>query len=90
MENRVTVYHAIPLCKNCQSDVSRVQMAAAQAGSGTHVAFSFWNRLKYGLKLLKSPVVVADGRHFSVLGALRRRGVDCRVEKKGIGFVPSR
>jgi len=68
-KNRVAVYHAIPLCSKCNSEVSRVQKASEQAGTGTHVTFSLWKRIKYGLQLMSMPVVVVDNKPFSVLGS---------------------
>ncbi len=82
MENRVTVYHAVPLCKKCSNDVSKVQKASEQAGTGTRVAFSFWNRLKYGLKLLSNPVVVIDDKPFSVLGAFGEETLIAELKRK--------
>ncbi len=69
VKNRVDVYHATPLCKKCDSEVSRIQKASGQAGAGTRVTFSPWKRFKYGLQLLRMPVVVIDNKPFSVLGA---------------------
>ncbi len=83
MDNRVTVYHAIPLCRKCTNDVSRIQTAAGQAGSGTKVTFSLWNRIKYGLKLLSNPVVVVDGKPFSVLGAFGEEALIAELRRKG-------
>lgn len=83
MGNRVTVYHAIPLCKKCTSDVSRIQKAAEQAGTGTRVTFSLWHRLKYGLKLLSNPVVVIDNKPFSVLGAFGEEALIAELKRKG-------
>jgi hypothetical protein len=69
IEERVAVYHAAPLCKKCDSEVSRIQKASEQAGTGMRVTFSLWKRIKYGLGLLSMPVVVIDNKPFSVLGA---------------------
>ncbi len=82
MENRVTVYHAVPLCKKCADDVSKIQKASEQAGTGAHVTFSLWNRLKYGLKLLSNPVVVIDNKPFSVLGAFGQETIIAELKRK--------
>jgi len=68
-KNRVAVYHAIPLCSKCDSEVSRIQTASELAGTGTQVTFSLWKRIKFGLQLMSMPVVVVDNKPFSVLGA---------------------
>lgn len=68
-KNRVAVYHAIPLCRKCNSEVSRIQRASDQAGTGTQVTLSLWKRIKFGLQLMSMPVVVVDNKPFSILGA---------------------
>ncbi len=82
MENRVTVYHAVPLCKKCADDVSKIQKASEHAGSGTRVTFSLWNRLRYGLKLLSNPVVVIDNKPFSGLGAFGEETIIAELKRK--------
>lgn len=68
-EERVAVYYAIPLCKKCDNEVSKIQKASEHAGTGTQITFSLWKRIKYGLQLMRMPVVVIDNKPFSVLGA---------------------
>jgi len=84
-KNRVAVYHAIPLCRKCDSEVSRIQSASEQAGTGTQVTFSLWKRFKFGLQLMSMPVVVVDNKPFSVLGAFDEPALIAQlknVEKK--------
>lgn len=68
-KERVAIYHAMPLCKKCNREVSRIKKASENAGAGMLVMFSFWKRIKYGLRLLRMPVVVIDNKPFSTLGA---------------------
>ncbi len=82
MENRVTVYHAVPLCKKCSDDASKIRKASGHAGTGARVTFSVWNRLKFGLKLLSNPVVVIDDKPFSVLGAFGDKTLIAELERK--------
>lgn len=81
-ESRVTVYHTLPLCGKCKEEVSKVRKASAQEESGVRVKFSFWKRLKYGLQLMNMPVVVVDGRPFSVLGAFKEESLVAELSKK--------
>ncbi len=82
MEDRVTVYHAVPLCKKCANDASKIRKASEHAGTGARVTFSVWNRLKYGLKLLSNPVVVIDDKPFSVLGAFGEETIIAELKRK--------
>ena len=78
---RVTVYHATPLCKTCDDELSKVQRASQKAGAEMQVKFSLWNRIKYGVRFLSMPVVVIDDRTFSVLGAFREESLIAELEK---------
>jgi hypothetical protein len=87
MEERITVYHAMPLCNKCDNEVSRIQKASERAGTGMRVTFSLWKRIKYGLGFLSMPVVVIDNKPFSVLGAFGEETLISelkRAEKKPI------
>jgi hypothetical protein len=77
----VVVYHATPLCRKCHEELSKVQKASSQEGSGMQVRYSLWKRIKYGLRFLSMPVVVVDGKPFSVLGMFDEASL--RAELKG-------
>ncbi len=84
LKERVAIYHAVPLCKKCDSEVSRIQRASEQAGTGVEVTFSLWKRIKYGLQLLRMPVVVIDKKPFSVLGAFGEGTLIAKLRKPSI------
>ncbi len=81
-ESRVAVFHTLPLCSKCQEEVSKVRTASAKRDSGVQVRLSLWKRLKYGLQLMNMPVVVVDGRPFSVLGAFKEEALVAELDKK--------
>jgi len=83
-KNRVAVYHATPLCRKCDSEVSRIQRATEQAGTGMQVTFSLWKRIKYGLQLMSMPVVVVDNRPFSVLGAFGEEALAAELKSNKV------
>ena len=85
MENAgktVVVYHATPLCRKCDDELSKVQRASERAGADLHVRYSLWNRVKYGLRFLSMPVVVVDNRTFSVLGSFGEETLVAELKKK--------
>lgn len=81
-KSRVTVYHTLPLCGKCKEEVSKVRKASTQSRANVQVKYSLWKRLKYGLQLLNMPVVVVDGRPFSVLGAFKEVALVAELDKK--------
>lgn len=81
-EKKVVVYHATPLCRKCHDEISRVQRASAQAGTEMQVKYSLWNRIKYGLRFFTMPVVVVDGKPFSVLGAFDEDVLSAALKSK--------
>jgi hypothetical protein len=81
--NRVEVYHATPLCRKCDDELSKIERASKKAGVGMHVTFSLWKRIKYGLQFLSMPVVVIDNRPFSVLGAFGEEALASELKRKG-------
>lgn len=78
----VVVYHATPLCRTCDDELSKVRRAAERAGAGLEVRYSLWNRIKYGLRLFSMPVVVVDNRTFSVLGSFGEEALAAELDKK--------
>lgn len=82
MNERVTIVHALPLCGKCKEEVSKVQTASAQKDSGVEVKLSLWKRLKYGLQLMSMPVVVVDGRPFSVLKGFKEKALIAELDRK--------
>lgn len=80
-ESRVAVFHTLPLCIKCKEEVAKVKSASAKRDSGVQVKLSLLKRLKYGLQLLNMPVVVVDGRPFSVLGAFREEALVAELDK---------
>ncbi len=80
-ESRVTVFHTLPLCAKCKEEVSKVKTASAKRASDVQVKLSVWKRLKYGLQLLNMPVVVVDGRPFSILGAFEEEALVAELDK---------
>ncbi len=81
MNERVTVVHALPLCGKCKEEVSKVRAASAQKDSAVRVKLSLWRRFKCGMQLMNMPVVVVDGRPFSVLGAFREEALAAELDK---------
>lgn len=81
VKNRVAVYHATPLCRKCDDELSKVQKASEKAGAEIQVKFSFWKRIKYGFRFLSMPVVVVDNRSFSVLGAFQEEALIAELQK---------
>lgn len=85
MENSgktVVVYHATPLCRKCDDELSKVQRASERAGAGLQVRYSLWNRIKYGLRFFSMPVVVVDNRTFSVLGSFGEEALAAELNRK--------
>lgn len=85
MENSgktVIVYHATPLCRKCDDELSKVQRASERAGAGLQVRYSLWNRIKYGLRFFSMPVVVVDNRTFSVLGSFGEEALAAELNRK--------
>lgn len=82
---RVTVYHATPLCSKCDDEVSKIQKASEKAGAAMQVKFSIWKRIKYGLRFLSMPVVVIDGKTFSVLGAFQEESLVAELKRREAG-----
>lgn len=80
-DRRVSVYHAAPLCRKCDDEVSKVQRASEKAGAGVEVRFSLWKRIKYGLRFLAMPVVVIDNKTFSVLGAFHEETLIAELKR---------
>lgn len=81
-KNRVTVYHTLPLCGKCKEEVSRVRKASSQRETTVQVKFSLWKRLKFGLQLMNMPVVIVDGKPFSVLGAFKEEALIAELDRK--------
>ncbi len=81
-DSRVAVFHTLPLCAKCKEEVSKVRTASAKRDSAVQVRLSLWKRLKYGLQLLNMPVVVVDGKPFSVLGAFKEEALVAELDKK--------
>lgn len=79
---RVVVYHATPLCRKCDEELSKVQRASSQEGTVLQVKYSLWKRIKYGLRFLSMPVVVVDGKPFSVLGAFDEGSLRAELKRK--------
>ncbi len=81
VKNRVAVYHATPLCRKCDDELSKIQRASEKAGAAMQVKLSLWKRIKYGLRFLTMPVVVIDKKSFSVLGAFQEEALIAELKK---------
>jgi len=87
MENAgktVVVYHATPLCRKCDDELSKVQRVSERAGADLQVRYSLWNRIKYGLRFFSMPVVVVENRTFSVLGSFGEEALAAELKKKNV------
>ncbi len=79
---RVEVYHATPLCRKCDDELSKVRKVSERAGAGMQVKLSLWKRIKYGMRFFSMPVVVVDNKPFSVLGAFQEEALIGELSKK--------
>lgn len=78
----VVVYHATPLCRKCDNELSKVRRASERAGADMQVTFSLWKRIKYGLRFFGMPVVVVNNRAFSVLGSFGEETLASELKKE--------
>ncbi len=84
MEDRkrmVAIYHATPLCRKCNDEVSQIERASEKAGAGIRIQLSLWKRIRFGLRFLRMPVVVIDNKPFSVLGAFQEEALIAELKR---------
>lgn len=78
---KIGVYYATPLCRKCRDGVSKVKKVADQEGAEVEVRHSIWKRIKYGAQLLRMPVVVVDGKSFSVLHSFKEEALAAELRQ---------
>ncbi|MCS4541552.1 MAG: hypothetical protein HY929_04415 [Euryarchaeota archaeon] len=80
-ESRIAVYYATPLCKKCKKELSKVQRISVQEKIDLRVEHSIWKRIKYGIQLMNMPIVVINGKSFSVLGAFKEEALVAELKQ---------